>query len=159
MEAPKKGFSLPVDLAIPVCSAFALELYLKCLLAIDGNPIPPEHDLENLFNKLSHDHKERIKQLSEPLMDDVKLWLKEGFQKANKPAPIVDFNFVLRASKNAFEATRYLYETGIREGTGWIADPIADGARERILELHPDWVRARTDIHVTTRTLPTVPRH
>jgi hypothetical protein len=154
-EAPKQGFPLPVDLAIPVCAAFALELYFKCLLAIDGIPIPPEHDLKKLFNKLSPEHKERIKHLSEPYMDDVRVWLKEEHQKLGKPVPTVDFNFVLRASKNAFEVARYLYETGLPGGKGWIADSIIEGARGRILELHPDWERARAAIHVTTRTLPT----
>jgi len=158
-EAQKHKFPLPVDMAIPVCSAFALELYFKCLLVISGSLIPPEHDLKKLFNKLIPDQKTRIRQLSETYMGDLKLWLTEEHQKIGKPIPTIDFNFILRASKNAFEMTRYLYETGLPQGRGWIADPIMEGARDTILELHPEWARARTDIHVTMRTLPTVPRH
>jgi hypothetical protein len=154
-SAPKQGFPLPVDMAIPVCAAFALELYFKCLLAIDGNPLPREHDLKKLFNKLSPPRKTRIRCLSDPYMDDVKVWLKQEHERVGKPTPNIDFNFILGASRKAFELARYLYETGLPQGRGWIADAITEGTRATILELHPEWERARSSIRVTTRTLPT----
>jgi hypothetical protein len=158
-EAQKHKFLYPVDMAVPVCSAFALELYFKCLLVISGNLIPPEHDLKKLFNKLIPSHKARIKQLSEAYMGDLRIWLTEEHKKIGKPVPTIDVNYVLRASKNAFEMTRYLYETGLPEGRGWIADTIVEGTRDTILELHPEWEGRRTNIQLTMRTLPTVQRH
>jgi len=155
--AKERGFPFSVEMAIPVCSAFALELYFKCLIAIAGKAIPQDHDLKKLFNKMSPEHKTKVRDNSEVYLDDLKVYLAEGHQKAGKPVPVVDFNFVLRASRGAFELARYFYETGLPAGKGWIADPIMEGARNTILELHPDWERARAQPLLTTRTQPIKP--
>jgi hypothetical protein len=50
-----------VGMPSSLCSAFPLELYLKCLLAIEGKTIPTIHNLEKLFNRISPLNQERIR--------------------------------------------------------------------------------------------------
>ena len=58
-RAPKmRGLFVPTV----VMSAFALELYLKCLIAIGtGKKPPPGHNLRRLFNKLTDKMQAKIR--------------------------------------------------------------------------------------------------
>ncbi len=152
--APQAGFPLDVGLPIPVCSSFALELYFKCLIAMSGRSVPSWHDLKDLFDKLEPNIKAKVRAYTEPYLPDTKAFITEGHQKAGKPVPTVDFNFVLRASRGAFELARYIYETGLPAGKGWIADAIVEGARKTILEINPSWEFVRTNMKVVTRKQP-----
>jgi hypothetical protein len=53
--------------------------------------------------------------------------------------PGTDFDTCLRLSAEAFVKFRYSYEGPMGDFEGWIADPIRECVRGRILELHPDW--------------------
>jgi hypothetical protein len=153
--APQVGFPFDVGLPIPVCSSFALELYFKCLIAMSGRGVPQWHDLKDLFDKLEPNIKAKIRAHTEPYLVDTKAYIVEEHRKGGKPAPTVDFNFILRASRGAFELARYVYETGLPAGKGWIADAIVEGTRKTILEINPNWERMRSSMKVVTRKQPT----
>src|SRR5207237_2145403 len=42
-----------LGLSYGVNGAFAVELYLKCLLAVEGSQIPARHNLRDLFERVS----------------------------------------------------------------------------------------------------------
>ena len=119
------------------CSAFSLELYLKCLILIEGNESEKSHDLERLFSSLAGESQIAIRTNYQKcaIHETAKLFAARGMP----PHPSTDFDFVLHASASAFENFRYAYE-GIRKNpAGWMADPIRDCVRERILESYRDW--------------------
>ena len=59
------------------------------------------------------------------------------------PAPKVDFDYVLSASKDAFLTMRYVFEKGIDTHKGWLGDTIVEAARFTILEKYPEWENKR----------------
>jgi hypothetical protein len=131
------GGYLP-NLAIPwvVCAAFSLELYLKCLLLIEGGSTEKKHDLEKLFANISCTSREAIRKNYE----NKRVVRDAMFAGAHvPPPPPSDFDFVLHASALAFEKFRYAYEGLIEDGQGWLAGDIGECVRERIIALHPDW--------------------
>jgi hypothetical protein len=135
----------PPDVKMPgiTCSAFALELYFKSLLAMEHSAIPESHDLLHLFNRLQKNTQQRVRKNFEPYLMTAGRMVSQSAQKAGYPVPEVDFDFVLNASRKAFPSTRYIYEQGLRGGEGWLADGIMEAARATILQAHPDWAHAR----------------
>lgn len=119
-----------------ICSSFSLELHLKCLILIEGGTSAKLHDLERLFSKLTPGSQKKIRTSYEPRkrkMDAMFAAVK------GVPAPKSDFDFVLHASAKAFENFRYAFEGIVQDQTGWMASPICECVRERIVELQPDW--------------------
>jgi hypothetical protein len=119
------------------CSAFSLELHLKCLVLIENGTLERGHDLEELFSKVTSESRKMILanyETKRPAMD-ARFAAVQG-----APQPPTDFDSVLHASAKAFEKFRYAYEGSVKDQEGWMADPIRDCVRERILELRQDWV-------------------
>ena len=50
-----------------VNGAFAIELYLKCLLAVEGSQIPATHNLKDLFAQLSRESRDKIRRRHDEL--------------------------------------------------------------------------------------------
>jgi hypothetical protein len=124
------------------CSAFSLELHLKCLVLIEGRNARKEgHNLKDIFSKLSLESKQKIRNGYEQsrASDRAKFAAIKGIP----PRPPDDFEFVLNASSKAFEKFRYAYEGIVENQTGWLAGPIIDSVRARILELKPEWADIR----------------
>jgi hypothetical protein len=131
----RNGFEHEVRIPAVVCSAFALELFLKCLLVIEGRK-STGHDLRELFDSLSDDAKTRIRDRFAPRLPEAQQMIRESAAAAGVDAPHVDFDSILDLSKAAFVQTRYIYE-GIAPGTGWAASGILDATRQVILDLKP----------------------
>jgi hypothetical protein len=109
-----------------VLEAFAIELYLKCILAIEGTAPPRRHDLwENLFVLLTPDNKRRLTHHYNEVL-------------AGTTAPPLDIEEALKQSAKAFESFRYLYEH-LDETLVYSAAMVATAARRLILELRPAW--------------------
>ena len=118
------------------CSAFSLELHLKCLIVFEGKTPKKEHDLEKLFSLLTAESQKAIRGCYETRRART-----EAMYAAvpDVPHPKTDFDFVLHASAKSFEKFRYAFEGIVEDHQGWLADPIRDCVRSRILELQPDW--------------------
>jgi hypothetical protein len=128
------------DLMFPMvmCASFSLELYLKSLVLLESGTAERGHNLETLFSKISPASQGAIRKNYEK-----KRSVQDAMLAASNvpPLPKADFDFVLHASAEAFENFRYAYEGIVKDQTGWLAGPIGECVRERIIELHPDWAR------------------
>jgi hypothetical protein len=88
-----------------VLGAFAIELFLKCLLVMDTGQAPETtHHLGKLFRQLPHKRKRRIQELWDA-----------GPRKKIRPFCVAqkkpdDLPNALNACANAFEDLRYVYE-------------------------------------------------
>jgi hypothetical protein len=126
-----------------VCSAFALELYFKCLIRMGRKTFGRQHDLAELYGLIGRRDRAKIKRYWNEHSETVRSYVEQAYEGDGQPGPKVDFDFVLSASKDAFVEMRYIYEQGIKPDTGWLADTIVEGARKVILEKHPDWENRR----------------
>jgi hypothetical protein len=120
-----------------ICAAFSLELYLKCLILVEGGA-SKGHDLGDLFSKTSTESQQKIRASYAPYKAkaDTMYASVKGV-----PVPRTDFDFVLCASAKAFEHFRYAYEGAVKDQEGWLANDIRECVRERIAELKPEWTK------------------
>jgi HEPN domain len=123
-----------------ICSAFSLELYLKSLILIEGGTYGKLHDLEKLFSRV----KPKSQKIIRASYETHKMKMDAMFATFKDiPAPKTDFDSVLHASAKAFENFRYAFEGIVKDQEGWMASPICDSVRERIVELQPDWANLK----------------
>jgi hypothetical protein len=76
-----------------VCHAFSLELYLKCLIVMEGNAYPLSHDLEELFRKLTLENQTEVENLCKrhlPLQQKMVDLLHKQSNSSSQP-PVVTF--------------------------------------------------------------------
>lgn len=129
------------DLMFPMvmCASFSLELYLKSLVLLESGAAERGHNLETLFSKVSPDSQHAIRANYEKKRAE-----QDAMFAAAKvpPLPKTDFDFVLHASAEAFENFRYAYEGIVKDQTGWLAGPIGESVRKRIMELRPEWANS-----------------
>jgi hypothetical protein len=120
--------------------AFAMELYLKCLITIETGFTHPTHDLENLFNYLSSHTRKTIERYydeiraEDPLCIAFAQWLE---RHGENPEEHLRLKSALSKSAKAFEVLRYPYEG--EEDHNYILGPLEIAARRIILELKPEW--------------------
>jgi len=122
-----------------VLSAFASELYLKCLLCLETGRAPQIHHLRNLFDKLLPETRERLKSLWD---SDIKRAERQRVLEHIRTLPDghrlrVDLPSVLVLGANAFQELRYFYET---EKSFFLLSDFPNLLRTVILERMPWWV-------------------
>ena len=127
----------PRDLApVVILDAFGLELYLKCLLVIEGKVPRKEHDHRKLFALLSAPTQREVRQHHERLVESNPS-IRE-FIEAGHPRSHFQLDEVLRQCGNAFTSWRYLYERPDRElihYTGCVREAV----KAVILKSRPEW--------------------
>lgn len=138
-----------LGLVVPtiVNNAFSLELYLKCLIAIETGRKPPSgHNLRWLFNRLNDKTKAKIKEWFDNPTEEHEIRWGENIKTPPPHAPewakgtSYTFDEILDSSASAFVDFRYIFETGeYRKNANWNADYIVVCVRRAILELHPEW--------------------
>jgi hypothetical protein len=154
IRAPDMGCEPNVEIPSVTCAALALELYLKCLIAIEGTNNPEIHDLQDLFAKLSRGMQSRVKAHFDRFSAGAKEYVQRDAAKTGSPAPTVDFDYVLAWSRKGFTKSRYIFENGLPPETGWIADSITECARRTILDMYPEWFNFRLSGIQLARGLP-----
>jgi hypothetical protein len=97
-------------------SAFAVELYLKSLLLMEGKSYNKHHELEKHFGALNQSHRDRI----------TALWNASGVG-----LPPIDY--ILKESNKAFEDFRYMSE-GSLPSTSYSAHGLIAAVRQVIGE-------------------------
>jgi hypothetical protein len=150
------GFLPVMPTAAMTCSAFALEVYLKCLVRMERKPIKRGHGLIALFNQLGRRNQSSIKRYWRANSEPAREAVEEIYGRDGTPAPKFDFNFVMTASDDAFVSLRYIYERGVDQAKGWLADAVVEGARQTILDKHPDWENARQTSPLPITNIPTI---
>jgi len=136
---------VPYEVSVPMvtCAAFAFELYLKCLISMETGAAPPNtHELDKLFARLHADTQKAIRDYFDANSVSTIAFIKGEFERARKPAPTIDFDYVLSVSRRAFPIARYIYE-GLPAEQGWVAEMIMEGARSVIIKRFPHWEKAR----------------
>jgi hypothetical protein len=121
-----------------VLSAFASELYLKCLLCIETGSVPKGHNLRDLFLRLDASTRKHI--------DD--LW-DEELRRPHKQRELnfirglpggdqlqTNLSYVLEISAKGFEELRYIYETDCPR---FLLGEFPNILHKVILERHPEW--------------------
>lgn len=148
--------------AIVVNSAFASELYLKCLLHIEtGKLFKGQHDLGKLFAKLSAATQAEIEG---PFDEQLSRGPKYDFSGASKEAQEAavrqpkNLRDALRAGREAFVEWRYLYEIDdLTQANFFSLFPLPDILRVVILRKRPEWGRFRITMTKIADALPTSP--
>jgi hypothetical protein len=95
-----------------VLSAFASELYLKCLLAIEESKVPDTHDLHDLFCRLNTKTQQRVEALwdehiQHPDRAKVLDYIENVLKQGSVPRKL---SWALEVGNRAFEELRYIYE-------------------------------------------------
>jgi hypothetical protein len=130
-----------------VLSAFATELYFKCLLCLEGSKVMPTHNLKALFRELAPQTRTRVEQLWKRHAVGLEEMWRMIEQTTNTPVPR-DFVTLLAMSSNAFQKLRYVHEDA--SGSFFVGDlpPIL---RTIILDRRPLWATLR---HAPPTSLP-----
>src|SRR5262249_46370125 len=130
-----------------VCAAFALELYLKCLIAMEPgkkNRAPKCHNLHTLFHLLDAETQSQIRARFKPYESEQEELASRAYAAQGMARSLgTIFDFILNASQDAFEKYRYIHEKGLEANQGWGADRIMQAARRVILDRHPEWAGAQ----------------
>jgi hypothetical protein len=117
-----------------VLSSFASELFLKCILHLDGGHAPPTHRLDILFRQLGNRRKRRIQEL----------WAAHFKTNAQLYAPTIQISKMsdnltncLKDCGDAFMLLRYAYEDP--DKVRFYMGELAYLLRGAILEFKPEW--------------------
>jgi hypothetical protein len=132
--AGNAGWSTTVAPPTMVLSAFAAELYLKCILIIETDQAPANiHLLHVLYRRLSHKAKRRIEELWDT---DCRPKITPFSQALGVPN---DLPNALYKCSAAFEKLRYAYENSFNDVVYYIGDFPWILARY-IGEIRPGWL-------------------
>jgi hypothetical protein len=117
-------------------SAFASELFLKCLIAIETNANPPKgHDLSDFFKHLTPLTRGRLTQMwGSHAAGQKALW--DASDKMTGQKCPRDLPSALELGKDSFEAMRYLYE---KQQFVFNFHDLPHMLERRVLELRPEW--------------------
>ena len=107
MESPAVG----AYIALPalVLSAFAAELYLKCLICIEGDSVPPTHNLKNLFARLNGKTQRRLEEMWTASLPSREAMFEFAEREFGYTAAR-DLRSALADGGSAFEQLRYVHE-------------------------------------------------
>ena len=133
-----EGQKFNLGLVYGVNGALAVELYLKCLLAIECNQVPETHDLQKLYLQLSRESRAKLRKRHDKLAKDNPVL--SDFRKSYGIK--TDLESLLEDGKDVFTQFRYLFE-GVRgrtKGLGFLLELFGQVVRNRILDLRPGWL-------------------
>lgn len=135
-ESPGEKFHLGI--AFGVNGAFAVELYLKCLLQIECGQIPETHNLKELYYQLSRESRAKLKRSHDKDMQDNPMLA--GFRQSLRIR--TDLHSLLEDGQDIFIQFRYLFD-GVPDRTnplGFALEPFGQLVRNRILDLRRKWI-------------------
>jgi hypothetical protein len=137
--------------------AFALELYFKCLLFMDGKKPGKHHELEKHFNDLPPSSQDVIRKRYDEIVNaDASLQAEYARlrEAGEDPDQTYGFEKALRASSRTFERSRYPYDPAYKTHS-YLGASIAQAIRSVIVERHPAWDKAFWNLQDRQRILPT----
>ena len=135
VEAQMSTGDMSLAVTYPTLAAFSLELYLKCLLYVQGAPgVPHVHNLKELFRNLNSKTKAELRKEHDKLAgkDPTFNLVKKRFGNS------FDLDTLLEEGQDAFDVFRYCHE-GIKEGSGFSLNIFSWCVRKRLLKSHPEW--------------------
>jgi hypothetical protein len=122
-------------------SAFASELYLKCLLCVESDNVPSEHNLQSLFNRLQPATRRELDDLWDA---EIQLPHKKKMIENMRTLPRgeelrLDLRYALDVGAGSFMDLRYFYE---KEQAFFLLFEFPDMLRIVILRRFPHWESA-----------------
>ncbi len=134
-----------------VISAFAIELYLKCLICIETGKAPRGHHLKQLFDRLSPETRRRICAIwdGEVKTRRASLWdaMEASSPTATGPVPRA-LPEALACGNKAFEKVRYIYE-GNNADVIFILTDLPTVLRRVIVDKRPELRNIRRKVQVS----------
>lgn len=122
-----------------VLSAFAIELFLKCLLHMERGCAPNTHRLNVLYRQISNKRKRRIEELwAAHVNENSRDYDLAPYRKTPMPKDLIG---CLRECRDAFQLLRYAYEDPDKQL--FYLGELPEILRRAILEFNPDWPVAR----------------
>lgn len=122
-----------------VLSAFSCELYLKCLLHLEGQSIPPTHHLRAIFKRLSPRTRDSIEnRWLASQQDPQNVRMREAILKLTGEHPSTDFRKVLSESSQGFVDLRYIHEQTNPNSRYGLCD-LPRILRHTVVEKRPEW--------------------
>ncbi|CUU20835.1 hypothetical protein CDS [Bradyrhizobium sp.] len=125
-----------VALPCIVMQAFSIELYIKCLICLEGHPIPRGHHLKNLFDRLNGKTQKELSVLwtaDNESREAFRKMLPAQFHSAVSD----DVRQALSDGARAFEELRYAHEG--EPACRFYIDTIPRMLRQIIWQRKPDW--------------------
>jgi hypothetical protein len=142
MQADHAKYAAFTANPIVVISAFASEIFLKCLLNLEGAKIPQTHNLETLFQALSADTRARVTELWDAEVESKKAqW---AAAQGDNPAPL-DLPTALKDGGHTFDAVRYAHEGDVK--CRFVMGDLPRVLRAVILEKKPEWDKVQRKVH------------
>ena len=125
-----------------VLSAFAIELYFKCLLCVETGKVPSGHHLKRLFDGLALPTRRRLEDLWDA---DIRRPERQRILDHIRTLPNgrslrLDLPYALNVGANSFVELRYFYE---RQQTFFLLGDFPNLLRQVILERFPSWAMTR----------------
>ena len=113
-----------------VCSAFSVELFIKCLVMVEGGGAPRGHQLKALFSLLSQSSQAAVAQRFGELVGSNPT---ARAMTAQFPHISLEIEDVLDTVNRVFEQWRYAYEG--EAGSAYGLGELAQAVQERVVEL------------------------
>jgi hypothetical protein len=137
-EAFKRGNTWAIVVPAVVNGSFALELYFKCLIAIDqGFHERSEHNFKKLFAMFSAETSTKVREAFDAAR---KSPLEEMAEQSPEFAKYDhSLEGVLDASQDAFVKLRYIFEGRFKHGEGFRASRLINALLTVIEQLKPEW--------------------
>ena len=122
-----------------VLSAFASELYLKCLLCIETGEVPRGHNLYELFKGLKPETRRRLEDLWDgEIRRPERMKVIEHIRKLPGGDSLrLDLPYALDVGADSFIELRYFYE---KQSSHFLLGDFPDLLRKVTLERLPGWV-------------------
>lgn len=139
-----------------VLSSFTSELFMKCLILIEGKSPKDEHHLSRLFEMLHSNTKEQLRSLWSAEVAWNELEFQENERKFNATIPR-DLDSALMDCGNSFVLMRYLYEDPKR-AKFYIVD-LPSALRNLIRERMPSWEPSKLSIELNPHSLVIEPHN
>jgi len=120
-----------------IVDTFALELYFKCLYAMDHGVLIRGHDIKTIYKKLKRRTKHRLKKNYDRTVSKSDL---PGTMQKRSRSGFTNLNLYLGHSRRAFEEVRYLFErVSERKIPIRYWSVLRQAARSSVLDIMPEW--------------------
>lgn len=137
-DADRPGFHNPFAFPSMAMSAFTVELYLKCLVWLEGTASPWGHDLKELFDMVSPMRQAGIDRRFQASLgpETITEWKTRfpGFDGSAGSALALNHDF--------FQRARYAFDYVSKTGEGYLCCLLKYAIREVIIEVEPTWAAA-----------------
>lgn len=139
-----------------VVSAFACELFFKCLIRIETGTVPHGHHLKHFYDRLTPPTRNRVTDLWNTLVVPIRRQQASMLHPNDRPPNdlLADLKAALIAGNAAFEKIRYSYE-GDLEDFAYVLSDLAPVLGHVCVELKPELAALRPPLNQKQPTSPT----